>query len=172
MSNWLKHILIFIGLLLIQVAVFDTFDNWWSSPMPFITAVFMLPLDMKYPWLILIAFGYGFAIDALGDGNVDGLHSFILVLLVSVRKYLIPYISNITLTKENEALFLDDQPFQWYALYIGPLIFLHQLIYYLIETIGNFHILDFVLKVVVGTVLSFAIALPIVLLLYKRKKSR
>jgi len=122
-------------------------------------------------FLLILAFAYGFTLDAF-TGNY-GMYAAPCVLIAYVR----PFILNLLIPQEtSEQSYIEPSPSSmgWmpYALYITLLTFLHHIYLVLIEwlQVGNF--LQFLGKVAGTTAISLLLIFITELLFFRKGKYR
>jgi hypothetical protein len=173
MSSVIKNIFRFVLFILIQVFVLNHVPPLHHFFIPYLYFLFLLwlPFSINRLFLLLLAFIYGFALDAF-TGNY-GMYAAPCVLIAYVR----PFILNLLIPQETyEQSYIEPSPSSmgWvpYGLYISLLTVLHHTYLVLIEwlQVGNF--LQFLGKVLGTTVISLLLIFISELLFFRKSKYR
>ena len=128
----IRNIIRFIGLVLLQVLVFNNIEVF-SFITPFIYILFIMLLPFNTPrWIILISgFLLGLCIDIFS--NSGGIHTAATVLIA----YLSPWAQNVVSTKsDNEAGTqpgIQNSGFKWFFLYALILTTAHHVCLFYLE---------------------------------------
>ena len=132
MSSNVRNILLFLGLVLLQIFVFNNV-NIAGVVTPFIYPLFilLLPFEMSLWLLLIIAFFTGLTIDIFAI--TGGMHAFATTLIAFLRPLVINFIS-IKGKEKGEKPTLYTQGHQWFILYFIILFLIHHLTYFIIET--------------------------------------
>ena len=160
MNSFVKQILVFIGLVLLQVLVLNKVNvDGFVNPYVFPLYILLLSFDTK-GWILLVtAFFLGLIID-LFNGTM-GVQVFATVSMAYLRpfflKYLLPKVDKVNYPS------LKENGFAWMLVYVSSLIFIHHLIYFLIEAGSLNNFIHTILLIVLSTLVSVFI---IFLLLY------
>lgn len=169
MNIWIKNILTFVALLIGQTLVFDNFTIAnVATPHVFLVFLLMLPLNIRFPLLLLIGFSTGLMVDIFSTNQAIGIHAFSCVLMLSLRNFWIEIVTTRQAFKGKEGVFLQMQPIQWYINYLGPLILINQITFYLLEAFSfqNFGLT--LLKIVSSTLFTFILVFGFTLLIYSQ----
>ena len=157
-TNILRYLLFFAGLLLLQVVVIDPIDlGRFITPILYVTLVMVLPANIK-PWaLLVISFVAGIIADTFSD--TGGMHAFSLVCTAYVRNYLLP----LFLSKDDA-----EKPIEPTLFTLGYLIVYHLVFTFLDEaTLSNFF--ASMGTVLVSTLVAVVLIFLLQLLLYRTK---
>lgn len=165
MNSTLKHIGIFLGLMVLQTLILNQVNiAGWINPYVFPLFILLLAFDVK-PWLLLlIGFFMGLSID-LFNGTL-GMHAFATTFMAFVRPY---FISNFQ-SKNDMFSFpsLGHNGFSWMFTYVTSMLAIHHFLYFFIEagTLAGFFstFLLFFMSLVFSVFISF-------LLLYSFKQT-
>lgn len=134
MNNTIKHIGIFLGLLILQTLVLNQINvNGFINPYVFPLFIILIPFDAK-PWVLLLAaFAFGFIID-LFNGTM-GMHAFAATFMAFLR----PYFLNTFQPKSEKYNFpsLKNNGFTWLLVYVFSMLAIHHFFYFFIEA-GTF----------------------------------
>ncbi|MCB9234576.1 MAG: hypothetical protein H6581_23170 [Bacteroidia bacterium] len=169
MNIWLRNILIFAVLLLFQVLVFDHFSLFGvATAHIFLAFLLMLPLSLRFPILILIAFGAGLLVDIFSTNQAQGIQAFSCVLMMSLRNFWVEIVTTRQAFKGNEESFLRFQPVQWYVSYLAPLILVHQITFYLLEAFSLQHFGLTLLKIIFSSLFTFSLVLGTTMVIYNQ----
>lgn len=173
MSSLLKNIIRFILFILLQVYVLDRVPPLHQFVIPYLYFLFILwlPFNINRLLLLVIAFLFGFSLDAF-TGNY-GLHSAPCLLIA----YLRPFLLNLLIPQETtEQSYIEPsiKSMGWapYSLYIVLLTFIHHFYLMLIELLqfGNF--LQFLAKVAISTAISVLLIFITEMLFFRKGRYR
>lgn len=171
MNLVLRNVIVFLIYLLLQVFVFNHFTLFnVATPHVFLLVLLMLPINTRFPFLILIAFGMGLAVDLFSFNTFKGLHAFAAVLMMSVRLLWVNVFTNRFSYHGAEEYLLQVQPPIWYVQYLFPLILIHHTAYYFLEAFSFSNAGLTLLKIGTSTLYTFAIAMILTLLFHKTSK--
>lgn len=93
--------------------------------------IFKAPLDTPAWVLILFAFVYGWIMDTFY--NTHGMHAFSLVLLAYLRPVLLRLMTPANGYEDKQFIQLQDFPWLWYVSFTAWFLFLHHLVFFLLE---------------------------------------
>ena len=159
-TNILRYLLYFAGLLLLQVVVIDPIDLG-----RFITPI--LYANIK-PWaLLVISFVAGIIADTFSD--TGGMHAFSLVCTAYVRNYLLPlFLSKDDAEKPIEPT-LFTLGYRMFFFYAASLTFVYHLVFTFLDeaTLSNFF--ASMGTVLVSTLVAVVLIFLLQLLLYRTK---
>ncbi len=173
MSSLVKNIIRFALFILLQVYVLDQVPTLHRFIVPYLYFLFILwlPFNINRFFLLVIAFFFGFALDAF-TGNY-GLHSAPCLLIA----YLRPFLLSLLIPQETtEQSYIEpsikSMGIAPYSLYIVLLTFIHHFYLVLIEWLqfGNF--VYFIGKVAGTTAISLLLILITEMLFFRKAKYR
>lgn len=171
MNIYVRQIAIFFVYLLLQVFVFNHFTLFdVATPHVFLLFLLMLPMNIRFPFLILIAFFAGLTVDLFSFNAFKGVHAAAGVLMMSLRSPWVNVFTNRFSYHGAEEYLLQVQTAPWYAQYLFPLIFIHHLAYYFLEAFSMDNVGLIFLKTGTSAVYTFGICLLFTLLFHKGKK--
>ncbi len=173
MSVLVKNILRAILFMLVQVFVFDKIVlHQMVTPYLYFLFVLWLPFKMQRPWLMLIAFAYGFILDSFRHN--PGFHAAACLLIAYIR----PFLVNIFIPQEGADTNFEEPSIKSmggilpYAIFMSVLCLLHNAWLFLLEAwqFGNFWY--FLVKTILSTVLSIALIIVTELIFVRKQKFR
>jgi hypothetical protein len=173
MSVLVKNIIRAILFMLVQVFVLDKIVlHQMVTPYLYFLFVLWLPFKMQRPWLMLIAFVYGFILDSF-QHNL-GFHAAACVLIAYIR----PFLVNIFIPQEGADTNFEEPSIKSmggilpYAIFMSVLCLLHNAWLFLLEAwqFGNFWY--FLVKTILSTVLSIALIIVTELIFVRKQKFR
>ncbi len=138
MNNiYLKNIVRFIVLVLLQVLVFNNIHFWgYINPYVYVVFILLLPFETA-PWLMLIsAFGIGFSIDIFTD--TLGMHTAASVFMAFCRPAVLRMVSSSRDYEVGLNPGIKDLGFNWFFKYSLILVVLHHIVYFYLE-VFSFH---------------------------------
>lgn len=163
----------FILFILLQVYVLDMVPPLHQFVVPYLYFLFILwlPFNINRLLLLVIAFVFGFTLDAFK--GTYGLHAAPCLLIA----YLRPFLLNLLIPQETtEQSYIEPsiRSMGWapYSLYIVLLTFIHHFYLMLIELLqfGNF--LHFLAKVAISTAISILLIFITEMLFFRKGKYR
>lgn len=160
LNSVFKQILIFIGLVLLQVLFLNKVNiGGYVNPYIFPLYILLLSLDTKKWNLLVSAFFLGLFID-LFNGTI-GMHVFATVFVAYLRPIFIKTFSS----KSDKINYpsLKENGFSWMLFYVFTLIFIHHFIYFFIEVGSLTNFFHTILLIFLSSIVSVFI---IFLLLY------
>lgn len=172
MSVFLKNIIRFIIILLIQVLVLNKITlQWWSQPagfpifIPYVYPLFLLLLPFETPVALLCIVGFmcGLSIDAFM--NTAGMHAFAMVLIgyfrINVLNALLP--KNISEYK-GETPSVKNMGWIPFVTYVSFLMVMHHAAFFIIEIWSFANIGYLLMKIFASAITSIIFVLAYVLL--------
>ena len=133
--NLTVYIISFVAYVLAQVF----FKNLvlFNTGFCFLYVVFILMMPIETSNLFLMAAGFviGFTVDVFY--NSLGLHAFTMVFIAYLRNYWLGTITPQGGYDPGAMPNLPSQGVQWFLVYTMPLVFLHHLILFLVESTGT-----------------------------------
>jgi rod shape-determining protein MreD len=173
MSVLVKNILRAILFMLVQVFVLDKIVlHQMVTPYLYFLFVLWLPFKMQRPWLMLIAFAYGFILDSFRHN--PGFHAAACVLIAYIR----PFLVNIFIPQEGADTNFEEPSIKSmggilpYAIFMSVLCLLHNGWLFLLEAwqFGNFWY--FLAKTILSTVISILLIIVTELIFVRKQKFR
>ena len=173
MSDFVRNLIRFILLLMLQVYVLNTIPHLHQFVTPYIYFLFVLwlPFNISRIGLLITGFITGMALDYFT--MTPGLHAAACVLVAYAR----PFVINILTPKEtSEFNYREPSPksLGWtpYFVYIFVLTLLHHGYLTLLEWLSFGTFLSFLIKIVATTAISMLLIFTIELLFPRRMKFR
>ncbi len=165
-----KHIAISLSLMILQVIIFNYLDLFnVASPFIFLAFIFMLPINLPNSVYYVICFVCGLIIDIFSSPVTLGIHASSTLLAGSLRKPILFLISNTSsFSRALDEISLSRQDYLWYVLYLLPLIFIHHLAYFILESYPIKYFGWTILKIFSSTIYTFVFTYLISLVFYKR----
>lgn len=164
----IKNILFFLFLLVFQLLILDqTSINIFINPYMYPLIIILLPFEIS-GWLLLIsAFILGFVVDVF-NGTV-GLHMFATVGMAAFRPLLINLFS-LQKLDNNNSLNIKSLGLIVSGSFIGILLFIHHVLYFVLESFSfaNFHFL--VLRIILSTLVSLLLCMLLLLIFKNNNK--
>jgi rod shape-determining protein MreD len=173
MSVLVKNILRAILFMLVQVFVLDKIVlHQMVTPYLYFLFVLWLPFKMQRPWLMLIAFVYGFILDSFQHN--PGFHAAACVLIAYIR----PFLVNIFIPQEGADTNFEEPSIKSmggilpYAIFMSVLVLFHNAWLFLLEAwqFGNFWY--FLAKTILSTVISILLIIVTELIFVRKQKFR
>ncbi len=179
MNVYLKNILRFLMILVLQVLILNNIILYWFAEpagtqfVPFVYPLFLLLLPFETPvWVLLFS---GFCLGATVDMfmNTAGIHACATVLIAYLRTNVLN-----ALMPRNLSEYINQQPsiknMGWmpFLVYSGFLILLHHLVYFSIESWSVVSVGAVLLKVGASSATSMLFILVYILLFTRQSVSR
>jgi len=172
-SDFIRNLIRFILLIILQVYVLNTIPHLHQFITPYVYYLFLLwlPFNISRIGLLITGFITGMALDFFT--MTPGLHAAACVLVAYAR----PFVINILTPKEtSEFNYCEPSPksLGWtpYFVYIFVLTLLHHGYLTLLEWLSFGTFLSFLIKIVATTAISILLIFTIELLFPRRMKFR
>ena len=157
----------FIVLILAQALVFNNIAlHSLLNPCVYIFFILMLPTQVPKMWLLVLAFLTGFLLDVFS--NTAGMHAGACTLLAFLRP---TWFANIIRLNPEQEFEPADFSFGEFLRYIVPLVFVHHLALFCLESLVITDIVPILAQTALNTLLSSAF-IVILRYLFIRKKQR
>lgn len=168
--NWVIRFLGLVFLILFQALVLNKL-NVSTYVHPYVYPMFILLLPFDTPkWLMLpLAFAIGLTIDMFN--NTAGMHASACVFIAFIRPQLIKFYTPITGYESVTAPSISQLGVIWFSLFTVTMIFIHHLIYYMLQVFWIHDPGFLILKVLFSTGVSTALII-ILAFLFAQRKSR
>ncbi len=158
MRTWIKYLVMFVTLVLIQVLVLNQVHlGGFLNPYIYILFILLLPVSMPQYQVLLIAFFTGILIDWFS--NSLGLHASATVIMAYLRQ---PVIKLITQRDSEQSDYpgIKLSGFRFFLLYCIILVVIHHFFLFFTEvfTFDNFH------RTVLRSLLSSALTVFVIIL--------
>ncbi|MFD2034893.1 rod shape-determining protein MreD [Belliella marina] len=134
----------------------------------YITFLILLPIETKTIPTLLIAFGMGLIVDLFYD--TLGVHTASLLIIAFIRR---PWIKILTPTggyDDNLQPTVLNMGFGWYMTYSLPLIFIFNISFFFIESMGTHLFAPVVQKIITSAIFVFVLSNIVQLLFYRRRR--
>lgn len=171
MYKYISYIWLSITLLLVQIFLLDNITiHSWLRPMIFPIVVLLLPMEWSPIWTLLVAMVVGWTMDlALGGA---GLYLATLLPLAMFRSTILYLTTNRSVEVGDQTSLFSRMSVRHLMIYVGMSLFIHHLLFFLLETLSFATPLRLVATIIFSTALSLAIAWPIVRIFVNRIISR
>jgi hypothetical protein len=169
MRRYLKYVLIFIVLVLLQVLVLNRI-NFSGYINPYLYVLFILILPFETPgWLLLISsFLIGFSVDIFS--NTLGMNAAASVFMAFCRPLVIRLVTTPREFEPNMEPGIRDIGFRWFLSYSLILIFLHHLVLFYLEAFSFTQFFSTLLRATLSTVFTLALVILSQYLFFMRKR--
>lgn len=137
---------------------------------PYIYPLFILLLPFETPpWLVLIiGFLCGLVIDLYS--NSLGLHAAATTFVAFLRPYMINLLKPAAGYQPEDKPTIASMGFLWFIVYASVLVFMHHVVFFMIETLSFRQFLFVISKIAVSTIVSLSLIVILQYLFYRRKK--
>ncbi|MDX2249357.1 MAG: hypothetical protein SF052_21410 [Bacteroidia bacterium] len=168
MYGSLRYIVAFGLYVFFQVAILNDLTLFHvATPFVFLVFLFTLPFSLPVPIVYIITFITGFVIDVFSDHTASGLHIFASLMAVAARSRIAIFVSTANYRSVDEITF-RNQTAVWFVWYLLPLIFIHHLTYFFLESFSFQYFFLTMLKVVSSTLYTFFISYILCYLFYQK----
>jgi len=134
----------------------------------YVLYILLLPLEIKTIPLMIMAFLLGFSIDIFYDSL--GMHTASLLAMAFIRNTWIGMIVPTGGYDENVQLSVLNMGIGWFLTYSLPLIFLHHLIFFYIDSLGTGLYLTMVNRIWSSLLFAMILGIMVQMLFYKRRR--
>ena len=171
MSDIIKNVGWFFGLIFLQIFVIDAIDlgiySSYFSPLLFSFFILRLKLETSVFRLLIYAFLMGLIVDIFRD--TIGLNAAALLVVAILRKYFLAIISERDDFDSMIELDFFNLGFVRYLIYFGLGIITHHFIFRLIEQFSLLHFFSILYQSFINTLLALIILFFIQYLVIKKK---
>ncbi len=166
MSKSWKFVLLFIGVLLAQLFVFDNIELWhFVVPYVYIIFILVLPINTTRPFLYLLGFFLGLSIDILSSTLC--LHAAATTFMAFLRAPLISLFTTQQQLQKTTLPLLRVMGFSWTLRYTLILVLAH---HSLLHTLASAPLFtapwQIVLRILLNTLITSLVLLIIELFMY------
>ncbi|MBK7130961.1 MAG: hypothetical protein IPM74_18425 [Crocinitomicaceae bacterium] len=168
-NRWLKYILVFILVVLIQGLVVNNMEvHEFVNPMVYPLLILVLPFELGVLTTIIIAFVVGISVDAFS--NTFGLHTSATLVIGYFRPTILRYIK--PRDGYDSSLFptIHDMGVFWFFSYATLFLVIHHLWFFTIEIFSFDSILLLIAKTFFSTIFSLVLIVLLQYLFYTRSK--
>jgi hypothetical protein len=134
MTDYIKYIIRFILLALLQVFILNNIDLFgFMNPFLYVVFILTLPFKIKHTPLVIISFIMGYMVDLL-SGNIMGVHSASALLLGFLRPSVIKLVSSSESDYDTKyAPDFKNMGAKWFFTYAGLLVFVYNVSFFFLE---------------------------------------
>lgn len=162
MRNFTLNIIRFISLFLLQVLLFKEFRFGWGTEdyvHIFVYPLFIILLPTNSPrWAqLILAFILGLMVDQFY--NSPGVHASALVFTAFIRLIILRLMEPPEKYPLNGNISMATMSFNWFATYLGILLFIHLFFYFSVEAFSFKYFLIILIKTILSWLATFIIAI-------------
>ena len=151
----IKYILMFVGLVLTQVLVFNHIQfSGFVNPYIYILFIMLLPLSSPRYLVLIAAFCLGLTIDIFS--NSLGVLAFATVFMAYMRPLIIRAISNREEDKSNYPGLLQFK-FRWFTSYTTIMVLIHHLLLFYLEVYTFSNFIETLVRILLSSVFSIVV---------------
>ncbi|QJB34979.1 rod shape-determining protein MreD [Chitinophaga oryzae] len=169
MSILLRNIIRFVFLLLIQVFVLNKIlIHQLVSPYLYMLFILALPFNLPRPVVMLLGFLMGISLDMFS--NTMGIHAAACVFIAYLRPFIINILSpqgGFETTQKTPSM--TSMGVSQFLIYAAVLVFLHHVIFFILEVFGFGNPLYLMLKILLSTAASLILIVLYELLFFTKK---
>ncbi|MBC9931141.1 rod shape-determining protein MreD [Chitinophaga qingshengii] len=169
MSILLRNIIRFAFLLLIQVFVLNKIlIHQLVSPYLYMLFILALPFNLPRPVVMLLGFLMGISLDMFSD--TMGIHAAACVFIAYLRPFIINILSpqgGFETTQKTPSM--TSMGVTQFLIYAAVLVFLHHIVFFILEVFGFGNPLYLLLKIVLSTAASLVLIILYELLFFTKK---
>lgn len=149
-----KILLTYLILLLLQVMVVNNIimGSWGITPLLYVLYVLVLPFEIPRWVLLVSSFVMGYSVDVFCD--TPGLNSGALVAMAFARPWILGLISPRDGYESGTHPYLMEMGRNWFLSYSLPLVFIHHLVYFVLDEFGLGHFLRTMGQTVITTIVT------------------
>jgi hypothetical protein len=171
MNDFVKHIVRFIVLILIQTLFLNQLEIGWGIQfMIYPLFIMLLPFEMATIPMLLLAFAMGMSID--GISNTYGLHTSSLLLVTYMR----PGVFKLFSPRDGYDNLKEGTSFQmgarWFISVFGSLLLAHHFFFFTLEIFRFAEIMFILQKTLVSLPFSFLLSMLLQALFVSKPKER
>ena len=164
-NTLIRNILLFLGLVFLQVMIFDNLRlGSFIHPYVYVLFVMLLPFDTPRWKLIINGFIIGMVIDIFN--GTPGLNAAATVLMA----YLRPNIINLTTRKSDidgkTTPSVSEMGMKWFLPYCILLLIIHNFTFFMLEAF-TFHLIGLVLLETLTSIIFSSIVIVLIILIFK-----
>ena len=165
---YLKHIIRFILLLLIQIIILNKVNlHGYIDPYLYVLFILLLPFETPRWLLLIMAFFTGGVMDIFS--NTGGIHAAATTLMAFARPGVIKLVSKKAEFEPNSEPCIVDMGNKWFYLYSLNLILLHHAALFLLEVFKLNHPIALLYRIALSTLVTLVLVLITQYLFPKRK---
>ncbi|MGN7819917.1 rod shape-determining protein MreD [Chitinophaga varians] len=169
MSILLRNIIRFAFLLLIQVFVLNKIlIHQLVSPYLYMLFILALPFNLPRPVVMLLGFLMGISLDMFS--NTMGIHAAACVFIAYLRPFIINVLSpqgGFETTQKTPSM--TSMGVSQFLIYAAVLVFLHHVVFFILEVFGFGNPLYLMLKILLSTAASLILIVLYELLFFTKK---
>ncbi len=169
MSILLRNIIRFVFLLLIQVFVLNKIlIHQLVSPYLYMLFILALPFNLPRPVVMLLGFLMGISLDMFS--NTMGIHAAACVFIAYLRPFIINILSpqgGFETTQKTPSM--TSMGVSQFLIYAAVLVFLHHVVFFILEVFGFGNPLYLMLKILLSTAASLILIVLYELLFFTKK---
>lgn len=172
MSDYVKNILRFCLLMLIQVLILNKITlRWWSQPagfpvfIPYVYPLFILLLPFETPVWLLLIIGFVTGLTADSFMNTAGIHAFATVFIAYLRTNVLNALMPKHLSEyPNQSPNVKNMGWVPFLVYSSFLILLHHALFFSLELWSFINVGYLLLKIIASTFTSMLFVIAYLLL--------
>ena len=150
-----------IVLLFLQIFILDELSiAMWLRPMLFPLIVMLLPMEWRTIWVLLATLAVGVVMDAALGGA--GLYTSTLLPLVVMRRWILYITTGRSVEAGDQSSLLSHMSSRQLMIYVAAMIALHHTLFLTLESLSFVAPLRLVATIICSTLLSVALAWPVV----------
>jgi rod shape-determining protein MreD len=163
---WIKYIIVFISLLLIQVLVLNQVQfSGYINPYMYVLFVLLLPVSTPRYAILILGFLMGLVIDIFS--NTLGMHASATVLMAFARPYVIELISAREMDKSDYPG-INQYGIRWFLYYAGILVFIHHIFFFYVEVFSFVNFLHTLFRAALSSLFTLFIIVLSQFLIFRK----
>lgn len=165
--NQLKYIALFLGLILLQVLIFNNLAFLgYMNPYVYILFLLYLPSNLNRSTLLIIAFALGLCVDVFE--NTGGIHASASMLLAFVRPNLLKLVSQ-RQGDDSQEIRIKEFGLISMAIYSASAILIHHFVLFLLEAFSFKNLGIVLLRTLYSSTFTFIFVLFVQLWNFRRR---
>lgn len=169
LSSIISYIIRFALLVFAQVMILNNVHlHGLFNPYIYPLFILLLPIEMPAGLVLIIGFFSGLVIDLYS--NSLGMHAAATTVVAFLRPYMINLLRPAAGYQPEDKPTIASMGFFWFIIYAAVLVFMHHLVFFMLETLSFNQFLFVVSKIAVSAAVSLALMITLQYLFYRRKK--
>jgi len=170
MNNYVKYIILFVFVLVLQYIFLNSFIIYnYAFCLIYIAFILLIPYEIPSIILLLLGFLVGISVDIMSD--MIGLNTAASVLTAFLRPFLLKRITPKGGYDLNFNFSIRKTGISWFLIYSTSLIFIHIFVLFLLDASDFSLILNVLLRTIFSTILTVFV-LTIGVFLFQSSKTK
>ncbi len=164
-----RYVFNFLFFIFLQVLILNRMEfSGYINPYLYVLVILTLPFETPKWLLLLLAAFLGLSIDLFS--NTPGMHMAATLVLAYLRPFTLSGIAPRDNYEPGTLPLPSFYGFPWFLKYAAILVFIHHLVYFLIESFSFTNFLETLGKTIVSSVFTLLLMAVALLFTYKKKQ--